>query len=508
MKQATLPPPRPRPHAIPEVAVETPPRADPIGTVLALIGIALTGLLLEGKKPSDIAQFGAYGVAASLLVSILADLRHGVRNLLRADLLALVALYFLTLFEFLFPQTEINLLVGPRATQDAVIACLWGFAGLAMGRHVMNLRRPQFAEILVRPVPPSWLLLIFWVSVVLGYFHMAIAVNFNIVEMVDYFMAPRFAQPWGRGRYGDWKALLVEFGMLMYLLPPIAGIVIARRRNYTALQFWPVMAAFAFTLFYGFSSGTRNIFHSYLVTFLIGYVFALQAERRREIITITTICAVALIASTILMLEFRQVGLKSYVLGKEQRYYTHEPVERTMHIDYNLHTIAQVVTTFPRQRGYLGWEVPYLAIIRPIPRALWKGKPLGLSASIEETVGANEAWTVAASFVGEAFMAGGLLAVFGAALFFGVLAGWWGQLASPRNSELGILVYASGFFAVVITMRSVFSLTTALLPTIASFFIVRWLVQKAAARAQQWTHGRAVARGHPSPRPPRRLPPP
>ena len=32
-------------------------------------------------------------------------------------------------------------------------------------------------------------------------------------------------------------------------------------------------------------------------------------------------------------------------------------------------------------KPYLGWELPYLAIIRPIPRAIWKGKPLGMSFS-------------------------------------------------------------------------------------------------------------------------------
>ena len=54
------------------------------------------------------------------------------------------------------------------------------------------------------------------------------------------------------------------------------------------------------------------------------------------------------------------------------------------------------------------------------------------------------------------------------ALGFGALTGWWSHLASAQNSELGILIYSSGFFATVISMRSLFVFTTALLPTVAA----------------------------------------
>jgi hypothetical protein len=93
-----------------------------------------------------------------------------------------------------------------------------------------------------------------------------------------------------------------------------------------------------------------------------------------------------------------------------------------------------------------------------------------------------EGLTIAASFVGEAFMAGGLLAVFGTGLLFGGLAGWWSYLVSPRNSELGILIYASGFFATVISMRSLFVFTTALLPTVAALVISTYLAEKLRPR--------------------------
>ena len=62
------------------------------------------------------------------------------------------------------------------------------------------------------------------------------------------------------GKFGDWKALLVELGLFIYLLPPLAGIMIARRHRYPAAQIFLVCLALLFTAFYGFTSGTRNMF--------------------------------------------------------------------------------------------------------------------------------------------------------------------------------------------------------------------------------------------------------
>ena len=323
--------------------------------------------------------------------------------------------------------------------------------------------------------------MIFWACVSVGYLHMVIAVNFDIPLMIEYFMEPRFSQPWQRGKLGDWKALLVELGLFIYLIPPLAGIILGRRQRHARTQLALVIAALLFTFFYGFSSGTRNIFASYLVTFLIGYAFALPGGRRKELIVLSAACAALMLVATVLMLNFRSVGFRNYFSGNFEQVETRE---ETLFVDYNLYAIARLMEVFPKHNHYLGMEVPYLALVRPIPRALWPGKPEGLSKSIEDALGV-EGLTIATSFVGEAYMAGGWAAVFVVGIFFGGLTGWWSHLASPRNSELGILIYASGFFAAVISMRSVFVFTTALLPTTAALIIGYFLVGKLGAQAKR-----------------------
>jgi hypothetical protein len=107
-----------------------------------------------------------------------------------------------------------------------------------------------------------------------------------------------------------------------------------------------------------------------------------------------------------------------------------------------------------------------------------------MSTTIEEVVGA-EGWTVSATFAGEAYMSGGFIAIGLIALGFGALTGWWSHLASAQNSELGILIYSSGFFATVISMRSLLVFTTALLPTVAALIIGTYAVRLLAAQAQR-----------------------
>ena len=124
----------------------------------------------------------------------------------------------------------------------------------------------------------------------IGFLNMMIAVDFNIPAMIDWFVEPRFDQPWQRGRLGDWKAMLYELSMLLYLVPPLGAILIAQRRKYPWISVFLVVLGVLFTLFYGFSSGTRNIFASYLVTFLIGYIFASNRRQTTEMIAVGVIC--------------------------------------------------------------------------------------------------------------------------------------------------------------------------------------------------------------------------
>lgn len=451
------------------------PRASLVSTMVLLAGLFTTMTTASGTTSSSIAAYMAWGTAFSLGLSVLVDLHRGIRNLVRTDVMALFSLFFLTLFEFLSPQTRFDQVLAPPAVMAGGMACAWGFAGMAIGRHFIMSGKSQFASLFERPVTPAFIVKLYWLCMVAGYFYIFYSVNFNPIEVISQFMDARFSQAWSRGKLGDWRAILGELGLLIYVIPAIAGVVLAKRDIYTKSQFTQVMCGFVFTLFYGFASGTRNVFASYLVTFLIGFAFSLPPRKNMQLILVSALTALALLAASRAMLEFRTMGLKYYLNGEVKGIMGDS--ENEFFVDYNLLVICELTEIFPERHPYLGWEIPYLAVIRPIPRALWPGKPEGMSLSIEDALGA-EGLTLASSFVGEAYVSFGNTGVFVIGLFFGAVFAWWSLLASPRNSDFGVLVYASGFFAAVISMRSLFVFTTAVLPTVGAIVIGQFILKQ------------------------------
>jgi hypothetical protein len=450
------------------------------------MGIAIALLTMqEGRYPADTAAYGAKTVAASLIVSMLFDLKKGISNLIRADIMAMAAFYFLTLFEFLFPQAMFNTMAHPVSATVATQVVMISFVGMLVGRHLIHPKRQPFQKVMTHEIPAGVLTALFWTAFCVGYMHqwMAPKVGWDPVKWIDFSMAARFEQPWGRGRLGDFGALLYELNMLINLVPPLAGIILARRHRFGGIALTMVMLAYLLTLFLAFAGGTRNVLATFLVTFIIGYAFAAPKGRKVELIALSGVAAALLIFGTLTMLHIRTVGLKKYVAGEL-------PMSvgkaESLYVDYNLFNISKLTEVFPKRMPYLGFEVAYLAVIRPIPRALWPGKPEGLSNSIEKALGYEGGnITISASCAGEAYMAGGFFGAFVCALVFGAVNGWWSHLASPRNSELGILIYSSGFFAAVISMRSVFTYTTALLPTIAAIVGSAYLVKILAEKARR-----------------------
>jgi hypothetical protein len=464
-------------------------RPDGTATAVWIMGLMLSYLFVSGKTPTEIASRAAILVAGTFAVSVGLEVWRNWKAILRPDIVAFLALYALTFFEFLLPQPAVDTMLSADSMHNAVGLAFVAFGAMAVGRHWAPAA-PKYMEGLVqRPTPPRVLLIVFWISFILGTFYMLLAVNFNVVAMIDRMMGPRFSQPWGRGRFGDWRALLNELGAVINLVPPVAGLILSDREKYNPLTRFIVILVYAFCLFMGLASSTRNVLAAYIITFLIAYSLNLTRKRYLEFGILCLCGLVGFYLSNKIMLETRTIGLKNYIIlhshsDDRPKIDLTPPEKESFYVDLNLVNVGLLTDIFPKAHQFLGLEVPYVALTHPIPRALWKGKPEGLSVSMEDALGVGSEMTVSSSFIGESYMAGGVFAVIFAGVFFGMMAGWWGRFTVGLSSGLGLLIYASGFLAIAISMRSLYVLSVAVLPTVAAIVLAMLLTRKPVERKQ------------------------
>lgn len=430
-------------------------------TAFFLAGLLATGLTFYGDTPVSSARYAAIGCGLSLAGFALIEIKRSWGNLLRADLVSMAALYYLIFVEFLFPQPGFDTLTRNANVDLGIEVVLWSFAAMAVGRHLVS-RRSRPWSLADKQLPQSSIVVLFWLCFTMGYFYMLAAVDFDPALMIWHFMGPRFSEPWARGQFGDAQTLLYELGAMIYLIPPLAGIILGRRQLYPRFGVLLVLLALLLTLFYGFTTGTRSVMGAYLITFLVAYFYAASCSRK-QIIQLGALAAFILVATTVYGVQFRRTGLREYVQSGRQE----SRALDEFFVDYNLLSIAGLVSVFPDHFPYLEWEVPEWFFVRVIPRALWPGKPDGASISPGLYLEAAASTTISATFIGEAYMGFGQLGSVIAGVLLGWLAAFWTRKAFSIRSDFGILLYGSGFFAVVITMRSLYMLPVASLPVLA-----------------------------------------
>jgi hypothetical protein len=447
-------------------------------SILMCVGLGVTYILLPEQGSVSIYRAAAIGVAITIGLGILMEAQAGIQSLIRADLLMLLALYGLTLVEFFFPQEAVETMITAQSATNGVEALLLGFVGLIVGRNFAPRLHPMAPSHTSVQLSPTNVFLLYLLILMFGYLDMLIAVGFDPGELVTQMLGPRFSQPWSRGKLGGWDSLLHELcELLLYLIPALAGSVVADRARYTAAQITVVVLGLIFTLFYAFASGTRNVLAIYLIIFFGSYVMFSRAIRWRYLVVLSCLAATLLYLSAYYMLQFRREGLGAYI---ENPGASTGFRPETLFIDNNLPVISLLTDLFPNSIQYRGAEFAYYAILRPVPRALWPGKPEGMSIETADALGLK-GLTVSSTFVGEAYMMGGYIAIFAVGLLLGWLGGWWKRFGQDLRSNLDVALYSSGFFAAVGSMRSVIFLTTAMLPTFAIWLYVK--AQKTRSRS-------------------------
>lgn len=448
-----------------------------LATIIFVFGVVIAGFAsLSAETANQAFSRPAPILATALFVSTLIELRGGLRNVVRLDIFMLMVLFLLTFLEFLFPQGDVSYKITLDAAKTSASAALLGFAGIAIGRLFFMERVPadKNATFSVSPQLVFGLLLF---STFFGYLNMLMSVNFNIGEMISQMMQPRFTQAWARGQLGGLSTLLGEVGLLRFLIAPLVGAMLAQASRYSIAQILIAVVLLAFVLFESFASGTRNMLLSNLMTFGTSYTLLMKKPTVLKALKLWVPLVIVSALSIQLMLSVRAIGLNGLMMAEA-------PIissESSVSVDMNLINIALLTDAFPERYQFLGLEIPVNAAIRPIPRALWSGKPEGLSVSIEEAVGAGDFLTISATFVGEFWMAGGYPAVIIAALLLGAIAGWWNRIGARATTTAEMILFASAFYPAGIAMRSFMSVAPPMLPVIGLAVLLALLTRRQKA---------------------------
>lgn len=449
------------------------------GTLAILVACAAGyALSFTGESPSDMARRVSIALLIGIGASYLLDWRYGLRNLLRVDVFALLAFYFLTFFEFLFPQERFNLMVVPEDVVEATHLFLTGLAAMVIGRHLRIFPQGILDTVAGVKMRGGDFLTIFFLAAFLSFLPQLMAVNFNPIEWFEQTLRPRFSRAWGRARFGSLSTLLHELQLLGYIVPPLGGLIFAKAKEYKKGVLVVVGIIVLITWYSAFSSGTRNIFAVQVAGFFAGYFVVQRHIRLKIVIPTALVVGIAFVVLAEHMLEFRNMGLGRYV---EEGYYKSsykefedaylaggidEEEEEGYFVDYNLWALSLLMPVLPEIHDHIGWNMPFVALTKPVPRALWPGKPVGFKVGLEEAAGIEQ-MTIAVTWVGEAFLAGGALWTLGIGLLIGAFCGYWNTLANHLTSPFALIVFASGFYAILLLMRSLVFFTTALLPSIA-----------------------------------------
>lgn len=447
------------------------------GTIVLVVGL-ISAAFLGGTTPQEIGFRAAVCVGASLLLCLWIEVRHSPRTLCRTDLLALVALYYLIFFEFLSPGESLRVVLTAPEMSDGVRVSLLGLLGVALGRHLdVGRSIGRSIETMVhREITRPKLVVLFFLCLVIGYFHMLLAVNFDVAKMFHaMFTAGRFGMPWQRGQLGNWKTLLNELAGFLYLCPAIAGMMFARPKNFGVSNRIAVVIGLLLTVAQGISTGTRFVMMGYVSAFVTVYILSLPGLNFAKLLRIVVPASAVVLAITVLLLQFRNRGASRSVAELS----TGETEVNTSNIevDRNLSVIAKIVSSVPNLFPYIGSELYVVTLVRPIPRALWPGKPEGVSVSPATVIEETQA-TIASTFVGESYLSRGIVAVAITGLVFGWLMAIWNRVGARLTCNGSVLVYTSGVFAFVLTMRSITEFFAILMPTLAAIVLVRFYGEK------------------------------
>jgi oligosaccharide repeat unit polymerase len=415
-----------------------------VGAVATALGtLVAIGTFPENPSPQGALMWSATVMTAGILfVPIFRIVRRSPTMMNAENFVAFGYVYWI-LLDLIQGAYDLT-----GATDESLRAAMMAVGVSATAMWIGTIGKPWpvpriLAEVAARPLDADTVRRIIPFCFAFGMLNYAYAVGFDLPRMFSYLGENRWAAPWGRGQLGGWSSFIDQMPYFGYVLPSLTALLIVKRGFFRFESLFALTLTSIMLLFLS-QGGGRRIIGVTVGAAIIVWVQAQPGMQIRKMVG-SLVAIIALLWAMQFMLNIRTDGYQSFVeSGSEYDY---------LHVDDNYLRLAQTISLIPSAHDYVYSKQVVFALIRPVPRVFWPGKPIDPGFDLPALLG-MEGVSLSSSIIGEWYISYGWLAVIVGAWIHGRLA-----LTANKLREIGKLganpiVFALSIMILVSGMRS------------------------------------------------------
>jgi len=446
-----------------------------MATILAVASVGI-----DPQRPGALRAAALWLLGGMLVVPVM-RLRQGLWVILRPEHILMLGLCYwlvLDLLQGLFPLYGVG--------RDHIVIAIVSIGVMAGGIWLGSIGRgwplPGIVVNTTRSrITDSALNKAIWLTFILGMSKFVIGSDFDLYAMFHALGESRWSAPWARGRLGGWDAFRDHMQYFGYVLPALTVVLSHRRGWLHPPVLIGIVLSIVMVLFLS-QGGGRRVTGVVIGAALLCWLL-LQARLNLRTLSVAALVTALLLVFMQQMLTYRNVGFKALQAGdiKTSQY-------GRLHVDDNFYRLTQIIQFIPETHPYAYFQPVIYAMIRPVPRVFWPGKPTTPGYDLPALNGMKGV-SLTTSIIGELYASFGLLAVFIGAVVLGRLARMWSRIRELPGSVSGTLTYSLGLMAMFAGLRSMQDLVI-MSYGLLGWFVISYLV---ALRGQRLAQSRTTS---------------
>jgi hypothetical protein len=276
---------------------------------------------------------------------------------------------------------------------------------------------------------------------------------------------------------GGWYAVVEHLAYFGYLLPTLTVLIFLKKRR--LLEAPVLLGAALSVIFLPFvmQGGGRRVLGMCLGSALFTWMTTIRRTLKIKHVFLILGAAVVILLLMDAMLANRMRGAVEFSYQSDDFHY--------VRVDDNFLRFAQNMEIVPLYQPHTGFDWLFWVLARPIPRALWPGKPLGPGFDLSSYLGITA--SLSCSSVAEWYVAFGWTGVVVAGLLYGRLCRFWGQMLDGAFPAASAGLYGLGILALFISVRSMIELILMSYPLLAWLVIGNHIAKRSAHLRQGLT---------------------